>query len=75
MTTESAKRAVVRELERAYPGPVTARSLVSLVEGDSREAVEAALSELVVERQVARRRQKGMTKYRLRETDNSLETQ
>ncbi|WP_227356661.1 hypothetical protein [Haladaptatus salinisoli] len=73
--TEATKREVVRELERAYPGPVTARSLVSLVEGESRKAVESALSELVVERRVDRRRQKGMTRYRLRETDDALERQ
>lgn len=75
MTTESMKQAILRELERAYPGAVTARSLVSLVEGDSREAVEAALNELVGERRIARRRQKGMTKYRLRETTDVFETQ
>ncbi|WP_458209271.1 hypothetical protein [Haladaptatus sp. NG-SE-30] len=66
MSKESTKQAIVRELERAYPGPITARSLVSLVgDDDSREEVEEVLSELVVEQRIARRRQKGMTKYRL----------
>ncbi|GAA0221950.1 hypothetical protein ACFFQF_07895 [Haladaptatus pallidirubidus] len=67
MASKRTKRAVLEELERAYPGPVTSRSLVSLVRGDSRDTVEGALSELVVEQRVERRREKGMTKYRLKE--------
>ncbi|WP_049969097.1 hypothetical protein [Haladaptatus cibarius] len=67
MASERTKRAVLAKLERAYPGPMTGRSLVSLVEDDSRETVEKALSELVVEQRVERRREKGMTKYRLKE--------
>ncbi|WP_266079623.1 hypothetical protein [Haladaptatus caseinilyticus] len=65
MVSESTKQALERELERAYPGPVTGRSLVSLVADDSRETAETALSELVVEGRVERRRKKGMTSYRL----------
>ncbi|SIR58221.1 hypothetical protein SAMN05421858_2944 [Haladaptatus litoreus] len=67
MASEQTKRAVLSELERAYPGAMTGRSLVSLVEDDSRETVENALSELVVEQRVERRREKGMTKYRFKE--------
>ncbi|WP_435156089.1 hypothetical protein [Haladaptatus sp. DFWS20] len=67
MASEPTKEAVIRELERAYPGPITERSLVSLVSDGTRETVERSLSELVVEGRVERRREKGMTKYRLRE--------
>ncbi len=66
MAAEPTKQAVVHELERAFPGSMTGRSLVSLVD-EPREPVENALRELVVEGRVERRREKGMTKYRLNE--------
>jgi DNA-binding transcriptional regulator PaaX len=65
--TDSLRTAIIRELERAYPGPITFRSLRSLVSDGvyTREEIQDALFRLEHEGRITEHRQKGMRRYRL----------
>lgn len=58
--------AILRELERAYPAPVTLRSLRSLVASDeyTRDAIQQKLAQLIDEDQVMEIKEQGLRRYR-----------
>jgi DNA-binding GntR family transcriptional regulator len=65
--TTAVERAVLRELDRAHPSPVTRRSLRSLVVAadHSRSDVREALAALEGDGRIERSKESGLLRYRL----------
>lgn len=70
--TASLEQAILHELERAHPAPVTRRSLRSLVANDeyTREDIHQTLAQLEAEKKITQIKEPGMIRYRLSDAAN-----